>query len=146
MSYTPNIRPIDGKQYIFCDWRRKFVRLTPEEWVRQNILHSLVEDIQYPMSMLAVEQPIKVGSVQKRCDAVVYSPQLTPLCIIEFKAESVALTQQVFDQVAIYNRRLQVEHLLISNGNDTYFCQVLPHTFRFLPTIPTYTELCRNKS
>ena len=145
MTYQPNIKLLNGKQHIFCDWRRKFVRLTPEEWVRQNILHSLVEDFHYPSAMLAVEQPIRVGSVQKRCDAVIYSPTLRPVCIVEFKAESVKLTREVFDQVAVYNRSLQVDNLLISNGVTTCFCRVQPSTYQLLEAIPTYNDLCRNK-
>ena len=117
------------------------MRLTPEEWVRQHILHLLVQNFGYPAARLAVEHPIKVGDLQKRCDAVVMSDTLAPLCIIEFKAESVSLTRRVFDQVAVYNRRLQVPVFIISNGKTTYACRVSKDGYELLQQIPTYEEL-----
>ena len=141
MSWTPNIKTGNGKSQIFCDWRRKFVRLTPEEWVRQQVLHTLVEQYTFPATRIAVEHPIQVGEVQKRCDAVILGAQLQPLCIVEFKAERVGLTQKVFDQVAVYNRRLQVPFFIISNGTTTYACRVTAEGYEFLPDIPSYEEL-----
>ncbi len=141
MPYTPNIKTIDGKQQIFCDWRRKFVRLTPEEWVRQQVLHALVEEFGYPLTRIAVEMAIQVGERKKRCDAVVYDAQLQPVCLIEFKAETVALTQQVFDQAAVYNRELNVGCFLISNGKQTFVCRVTDTGYEFLTEIPAYERL-----
>ncbi len=141
MNWQPRIQTIDGRQQIFCTWRHKFVRLTPEEWVRQHVLHTLVEDYAYPAALIAVEHPIKVGELQKRCDAVILGPQLQALCIIEFKAETVPLTQRVFDQVAVYNRRLQVPFFIISNGKSTYVCRVSSEGYTFRATIPQYGEL-----
>ena len=117
------------------------MRLTPEEWVRQHILHFLVEESGYPQSRIAVEHPIQVGQTKKRCDAVVMGNSLEPLCIIEFKAEKVALTQRVFDQTAVYNRKLQVPYLLISNGKTTCFCKVSDTGYEFLEHIPSYDQL-----
>lgn len=141
MNYSPNITTVNGKEQIFCDWRRKFVRLTPEEWVRQQFLHFLVEDMKYPKSRIAVEYPIEVGEVNKRCDAVVMGEHLEPLCIIEFKAENVELSQRVFDQVAVYNRRLQVKYFVISNLKSTFVCRLTPSYYEFLPSLPAYTNL-----
>ncbi len=141
MPYTPNIKTIDGKQSIFCDWRRKFVRLTPEEWVRQQVLHALVDEFAYPKARIAVEMGIQVGACKKRCDAVVYDAQLGPVCLIEFKAESVPLTQQVFDQAAVYNRELAVKHFIISNGKQTFVCRITPTGYDFLTEIPAYEQL-----
>ena len=140
-EWHPNIRTSEGKEQIFCDWRRKFVRLTPEEWVRQHFLHFLVEEMQFPKARIAVEHPISVGDVQKRCDAVVMGAQLQPLCIIEFKADNVALTQKVFDQVAVYNRKLCVNYFILNNGKQTFACQVTPAGYTFLHDIPTYNNL-----
>ena len=97
---------MDNKQQILCAWRRKYVRLTPEEHVRQTILHALESHYNYPHGLIGVEVPIEVAGLKKRCDAIIYSQQMQPLMLIEFKAESVPLTQQVFDQAAIYNRHL----------------------------------------
>ncbi len=141
MSYTPNIKNIDGKEQIFCEWRRKFVRLTPEEWVRQQVLHALVDEFGYPKARIAVEMGIQVGDRKKRCDAVVYDAQLRPVCLIEFKAETVALTQQVFDQAAVYNRELEVQYFLISNGRQNFVCRVTPNGYDFLTEIPAYEAL-----
>ncbi|MBR1809679.1 MAG: type I restriction enzyme HsdR N-terminal domain-containing protein [Paludibacteraceae bacterium] len=141
MPYTPNIKKIDGKEQILCEWRHKFVRLTPEEWVRQYFLHYMVDDLGYPQARIAVEHPIQVGEVQKRCDAVVMGDRLEPLCILEFKAEDVALSQRVFDQVAVYNRKLNVNYFILSNGKHTYACKVTPVGYEFLDRIPQYSAL-----
>lgn len=144
MSYQPQIKPIDGKDYILCVWRRKYVRLTPEEWIRQNVLHALVDNYHYPQNLIAVEAPIRVGDVQKRCDAIVYNTALQPICLIEFKAPEVALTQKVYDQVAVYNRKVGVRYFLLSNGKEHRACRVEENGFTPLPAIPFYEELWPN--
>ena len=131
----------NNKEQIFCDWRRCWVRLTPEEWVRQQLLHRLVEQLGYPVSLIAVEAPIKVGEVQKRCDALVYKGDMQPLMLIECKAEYVALTQKTLDQAATYNRKLHVPYLLLHNGPQTIVCRVQNKHLEFADTIPTYNEL-----
>ena len=110
-----------GKEQIFCDWRHKWVRLTPEEWVRQQLLHQLVEQLDYPFSLIAVETAITVGDAKKRCDAVVYDHAMQPLVLIECKAETVPLTQKTLDQAITYNRKLHVPYVLLSNGAQTIF-------------------------
>ena len=136
-----NIRTQNGKQYVLCAWRRKYVRLTPEEHVRQTILYALETNYGYPHGLIGVEVPIEVAGLKKRCDAIVYNQQMQPLMLIEFKAETVPLTQQVFDQAAIYNRHLQVPYLMLSNGKDTIVAEVLSTEYRFLAYIPNYQEL-----
>ena len=132
---------MDNKQQILCAWRRKYVRLTPEEHVRQIILHALEDNFAYPHGLIGVEIPIEVAGLKKRCDAIVYSQQMQPLMLIEFKAETVALTQQVFDQAAIYNRHLHVPYLMLSNGKDTIIAKVTETTYQFLNHIPKYSDL-----
>lgn len=138
-------RTVKGKQQIFCDWRRKFVRLTPEEWVRQQILHRLVDEYGYPAALIAVEKSIRVGSVCKRCDAVVYTPSLMPLVLIEFKADTVPITQRVLDQAVIYNRALHVPYLILSNGRESLSTLIGDDgsTITFLESIPTWNQLSR---
>ena len=139
------IRNNDGKEQILCPFRRKWVRLTPEEQVRQVFLHRLVAEHAYPLSHIAVEHPIQVGDMGKRCDAVVLDDRLQPRCIIEFKAPNVTLTEKTFDQIAVYNRRLGVPYLIISNGCQTIVCYVhTNHTLEFLSVIPPYNSLCMN--
>ena len=135
------IRTQNGKQYVLCAWRRRYVRLTPEELVRQTTLQLLVNEFGYPHNLIAVEVPIEVAGVQKRCDAIVYNRQMQPLMLIEFKAPSVHLTQEVFDQAAIYNRKLQVPLLMLCNGRESIVARVLQTQYQFLEQIPAYNTL-----
>ncbi len=136
-----NIKNINGKQYVLCAWRRRYVRLTPEELVRQTTLQLLVDEFGYPHSLIAVEVPIEVAGVQKRCDAIVYNRQMQALMLLEFKAPSVHLMQEVFDQAAVYNRKLQVPLLMLCNGRESIVAQVLPTQYQFLEQIPAYNTL-----
>lgn len=122
---------------IFCPFRRKQVALTPEEHVRQWFLHRLVDEFGYPASLIAVER--QVGT--RRYDAVVFSPQLQPLMLMEFKREDVALTQAVLDQASCYNRTLQVPYLVLSNGLQTIIARVGESGIEFLTEIPTWIQL-----
>ena len=114
-----NTRLQNGKEQIFCAWRHRWVRLTPEEWVRQQLLHYMTGQLDYPASLIAVEKAIRIGDAVKRCDAVVYDAALQPVMIIECKAETVPLTQKTLDQAITYNRKLNVPFLLLSNGAQT---------------------------
>ena len=114
-----NTKDINGKEYVFCAWRRRWVRLTPEEWVRQQFLRRLVDDYHYPAGRIGVEVSIAVGEAKKRCDAVVYDERLQPIVLIECKAEHVALTQRTLDQAITYNRQLSVPYLFLHNGPET---------------------------
>jgi len=128
---------------IFDFIRKKYVALTPEEWVRQNFLKYLVEVKNYPPSLIFLEQTLKVYKRQKRCDAVVYDKKGGPLMIIEFKAPEVAVTQKVFDQIARYNISLNVIYLIVSNGLKHFCCSIdaAAKSYRFLDDIPEYSAL-----
>ena len=130
----------NNKEQIFCEWRRRWVRLTPEEWVRQQLLHRLVEQLGYPASLIAVEQAIRIGEVQKRCDAVIYDHQMKPQMIIECKAETVPLTQKTLDQAIIYNRKLNVPYLMLHNGVQTICIHGTDH---YTSGLPRYADLLR---
>ena len=135
-------RVYNNKEQIFCDWRHRWVRLTPEEWIRQQLLHRLVEQLDFPTSLIAVEQSITVGEASKRCDAVVYDRQMQPLLIIECKAETVPLTQKTLDQAITYNRKLNVPYLLLYNGAQSY----LVHGNNIYTSgLPRYTDLLRSE-
>jgi hypothetical protein len=136
-----NIRTQNGKQYVLCAWRRKYVRLTPEELVRQTTLQLLEDEYGFPHGLVGVEVPIEVAGLKKRCDAIVYNQQMQPLMLLEFKAPTVPLTQEVFDQAAIYNRHLQVPYLMLCNGQNSVVAQVLESQYQFLPAIPIYSKL-----
>ena len=134
-------KTVNSKAHIFCAWRRRFVRLTPEEWVRQQVLESLETQCGYPHSLIAVEVPIEVAGLQKRCDAIVYSPKMQPLMLLEFKADTVPLTQQVLDQAAVYNRQLHVPYLVLSNGTQSVAVRVLQNQYEYLNQIPLWSQL-----
>ena len=138
-------RVFQGKEHIFCEWRHRWVRLTPEEWVRQQLLHRMVE-MGYPASLIAVEAAITVGAAKKRCDAVVYDRSMTPLMLIECKAETVPLTQKTLDQALTYNRRLNVPYLVLHNGPQTIFVTIEPNgTNTITQRLPRYADLLRRE-
>lgn len=123
--------------------RRKYVSLTPEEWVRQHFVHFLMEHKGYPMALMANEVALKIGNKPLRADSVLYGRDLRPRMIVEYKAPSVAITQQVFDQVMAYNLLLHVDYLVVSNGLQHYCCKVdyVSGSCSFLQDIPMYTDL-----
>ncbi|HOY31504.1 MAG TPA: type I restriction enzyme HsdR N-terminal domain-containing protein [Bacteroidales bacterium] len=128
---------------IFDTIRKKYVALTPEEWVRQNFLRYLVVEKKYPASLIRIEHPLKVYKLQKRCDAVVCDNKGHPLVIVEFKSPDVALNQAVFDQISRYNIALKVKYLIVSNGMEHYCCIVdtKSRSCHFLDNIPEYSAL-----
>ena len=128
----------NGKEQIFCEWRHRWVRLTPEEWVRQQLLHRLVEQLGYPSSLIAVEASIVVGEAKKRCDAILYNTSMQPKMLIECKAETVPLTQKTLDQAVTYNRRLNVPYLLLHNGVQSVFVDLTQENLHFSDTIPPF--------
>ena len=138
-----NIRTQNGKQYVLCAWRRRYVRLTPEELVRQTTLQLLVDEYGYPHNLIAVEVPIEVAGIQKRCDAIIYNQHMQPLMLIEFKAPSIHLTQEVFDQATIYNRTLHVPILMLCNGRESIVAQIHATQYQFIDHIPAYNILTK---
>ena len=138
-SYPAKIQVRNGKNVIFDPLRKKYVALTPEEWVRQQLLHHMVEQLAYPSSLIGVEVAITVGEVKKRCDAVVYNQDLQPLMLIECKAETVPITQKTLDQALTYNRKLNVPYLILYNGPQTVFVHVPSQSAS--SSIPHYSTL-----
>ncbi len=127
--------------------RRKYVRLTPEEWVRQHFVHYLVEQKGYPAALLANEIQLKVGEKTLRADSVLYTRQLRPQMIIEYKAPHITITQKVFNQISVYNMLLHVDFLVVSNGIDHYICKMDYDNKKcmFLEEIPDYTGISEEK-
>lgn len=120
--YQPKIKKEDNRELIFDESRKRWVVLTPEEWVRQNFLQYLFQVKKYPASLMAVEKEIKLGELKKRFDVVVYDRNSKPWMIIECKEMGVTLDKKVLDQVLRYNLTLQVPYLVITNGS---FCMAL---------------------
>ena len=141
--YNINIKNIDGQRKIFDVLRRKFIILTPEEWVRQHFVHLLIDHKHYPTSLLANEVALQIGDKVIRADSVLYDTQLRPRMILEYKAPHIKLSQKVFDQIAAYNLLLHVDYLVVSNGIDSYICKMdyENQAYKFLKDIPNYEEL-----
>lgn len=142
-AYNFRIIKKNEKPFIFDDLRKKFVALTPEEWVRQHFIRFLIEVKHYPASFIAIEKQLVINGLKKRCDAVVYSRNAEPLMIIEFKATTVSIAQQTFDQAAVYNSKLKVDYFIISNGLKHYCCRLDKNVlqYNFLDDIPDFDSL-----
>ena len=141
--YQIRVKETGGRKQIFDILRRKYVALTPEEWVRQHFIHYLIEHKNYPAPLLANEVPLQIGEKRMRADSVLYDNQLHPRIIIEYKAPNITLTQKVFDQITVYNLLLHVDYLIVSNGMTTYICKMdyEKQTYKFLETIPNYENI-----
>lgn len=141
--YQIRVKETHGRKQIFDILRRKYVALTPEEWVRQHFIHYLVEHKNYPSSLLANEVSLQIGEKRMRADSVLYDNQLHPRMIIEYKAPNITLTQKVFDQITVYNLLLHVDYLIVSNGMTTYICKMdyEKQTYKFLEAIPNYKNI-----
>ena len=145
-----NLPPFDMKlsgtrerMKVFDILRRRYVALTPEEWVRQHFVNYLINHLGYPAPLLANEVQLTVGEKHLRADTVLFSRDMRPRMIVEYKAPSVAITPDVFNQIAVYNTLLHVDYLVVSNGVEHY-CRRIDYTTGqalSLDNIPTYDML-----
>lgn len=131
----------NGTLYIFDVIRKKFVVVTPEEWVRQNMIHYLISEKQIPPSMISVEKQLVLNNTKKRTDVVVYNALLKPLLIIECKAPAIAVNQLTINQVSNYNLTLKVPFVLLTNGLNHICLKLNEENYDVLKTIPNYMEL-----
>lgn len=141
-TYKHKLKHIDGEVYIFDRIRKKDIILTPEEWVRQNLIQYLIQDKGFPSGLISVEAGLKVNTLNRRYDALVYSRNGNANVLIECKAPEVNVNKKVFDQVLAYNLEICAPYLLVSNGIKHFFLgRGNNETFSFLPTIPNFDEL-----
>jgi len=142
-EYSFRIKTTEGKSFIFDSLRKKFVRLTPEEWVRQNFVQFLVTEKKFSSSLIAVEAGVKVNNNPQRADMVVFNRLGNPALVAEFKAPEVKISQQTFDQIVRYNMQLKVKFLIVSNGLEHYCCQInyADNTYAYLPEIPDFAVI-----
>ena len=140
-EYSFKIRNTEGKPFIFDVFRKKYVRLTPEEWVRQNFIQFLVTEKNYSPSLLVVEGSVKVNNNPQRADLIVFDRSGNPALVAEFKAPEVKISQHTFDQIVRYNMQLKVKFLIVSNGLEHYCCSVnyAENTYAYLPGIPDFS-------
>jgi hypothetical protein len=131
----------NGQQQIFDPVRKKFVALTPEEWVRQHVIAYLHKEKKYPLSLLIVEKEFTYNKLSKRADIVACDNKGAPVLMVECKSYDVPISQEVFDQIVRYNLVMKVRVLLITNGNNIYCCSLEGGNYKALEHIPSYQEL-----
>lgn len=134
----PSIKTAEGKESVFCIIRKRWILLTPEEWVRQNFLQYLIETLQYPASLIAVEKQLMLGDVKKRFDIVVYDKDTKPFMIIECKEMDVPLSENVLQQVLRYNTNIQARYLIITNGSYCVGFEKMSDWFEEINTMPVF--------
>lgn len=132
-----------GRTKIWDTLRRRYVVLTPEEWVRQHFVAYLIGEKSYSPALMANEVRISLNGMSRRCDTVIYRRDLKPRVIVEYKRPDVKITQQVFAQICRYNLVMQVDYLIVSNGLEHYCCRMnyAQQTYEFLDQIPVFGEL-----
>ncbi len=139
-------RIYNGRKEIFDPVRRKFVVLTPEEWVRQVFVDYLIHQKKYPAGLISIENEVKGHYKKSRTDIRVYNTQKDVLMVIECKAPEIKLSNQVFEQASRYNMQLKAPWLVITNGKE-YFCAHINHksnSSEFINEIPQYNEINQN--
>lgn len=141
--YDIKLRKRGDRLMILDDIRRRYVALTPEEYVRQHFVHYLTEHLAYPPELLANEVRLQIGDKTLRADSLVYNRELHPIMIIEYKAPNIAISKKVFDQISDYNFLLHVDYLVVSNGMEIYCCKMdfESHKYVFIEGVPDYQNL-----
>jgi hypothetical protein len=141
-TFKPLFKSIGQKKYIFDRFRKKFVTLNPEEWVRQHVANYLVDYQGVPVSLVAIESPIKYNNMHKRADIIVYTKRHVPGLVVECKAPEIKLSTETFWQVATYNMVLKAPYLLVTNGLESYlFCiDLQTNQMKELDKLPNFLE------
>lgn len=139
-GYSFRFKSSENKVSVFDQIRKKFIFLTPEEWVRQHCINYLIIDKKFPRSLINVEKQIKVNDLIRRYDIIVFHPNGKINMIVECKAPSIKISQPVFDQIARYNLTLKADFLMLTNGFEHYYCQLdyENEKYHFLRDIPDY--------
>jgi type I site-specific restriction endonuclease len=137
-KYEFRFKNKENKTVIFDAVRKKFIQLTPEEWVRQHCLQFLMQEKKIPKSLINVEKKIELNGLDKRYDIVVFKPNGKISLIVECKAPKIKITQTVFDQIARYNLALNADYLMLTNGLNHYYCQMdyAAQKYNFLRELP----------
>lgn len=143
LSPDLRLRLMERGVEIYDSLRKKWLLLTPEEWVRQNFCHFLHRELGYPAGLMANEVSLKLNGTSRRCDTVVYDKALHPMMIIEYKAPEIQITKETFEQIGRYNLVLEVDYIVVSNGMHHYCCKLdkSSGSYHFLKGIPPYQEL-----
>ncbi len=141
-TYGFRLKSSENKVHIFDVIRKKFVVLLPEEWVRQHVVHYLMAEKKYPKSLINVEKQLTLNATKKRYDIVVFNSDGSIHLLVECKAPSVPIDQNVFDQIARYNMQLRATYLMVTNGLDHFYCKTDPRKeqYTFLRNIPDFNR------
>jgi hypothetical protein len=139
-EYQYRFKNKENKLAIFDEIRKKFILVTPEEWVRQNCVHYLMNELNYPKSHINVEKLVKINGINKRYDIVIFNTIGEIEVLIECKATSINISQTTFDQIAQYNLKLKAKYLMVTNGLNHYFCQMdfENEKYLFLENLPKF--------
>lgn len=142
-SYSFRTKQEAGKTYIFDQIRKKYLLLTPEEWVRQHFIRYLIAEKGFPPALMVIERGLQVNQNPFRADLLVCDRSGTPLLVVEFKAPAVRISQEAFDQIARYNMQFRVPYLIVSNGLSHFCCKLdfTAETYLFLKEIPDFKAL-----
>ncbi|TZF81492.1 type I restriction enzyme HsdR N-terminal domain-containing protein [Pedobacter sp. BS3] len=141
-AYPFRMKTENDKVFIFDELRKKYLVLTPEEWVRQHFINYLVLEKKYPKTLVQLEAGLKLNQLQKRTDVVVFNPHGQKILLVECKAPSVKITQKTFDQIARYNMVHKISLLAVTNGIQHIYCRIdfEKQTYQFLPDLPEYSR------
>lgn len=141
-KYDFRFKSSQNSALIFDMVRKKFVVLTPEEWVRQHVLTFLTLEKKYPLSHINVEKQIVYNGLRKRYDIVIFNPNGTIHLLVECKAPHINISQTTFDQIAQYNFKLNASYLMVTNGLEHYMCQMnfQEEKYKFLKEIPEFSR------
>ena len=139
-TYPFRFKNSENKVSIFDEIRKKFIILTPEEWVRQHVVHYLINEKKYPKSLINVEKVLTINKLRKRYDVVVFNPDGSIHILVECKAPEVKISQATFDQIARYNMTMKARFLNVTNGLSHYYCQMdfENEKYEFLQSLPDY--------
>ena len=144
-QYQTRLKEENGTTMVFGIIRKKYLVLTPEEWVRQHFVSYLIEHLSYPKALITVEQGLRYNSRQKRSDIIVFDRKGKPLVLVECKATSFALNQKVMEQAMMYNKTIRAPYIMITNGIESS-CMYLNEAeskVQFLPEIPSFNDICK---
>ena len=142
-SYSFTIKEENKKTKIFDEIRKKYLVLTPEEWVRQNVIKYLVEEKGYPKGLIAIEKGLSLNGLKKRTDILIYDKNGAPVLMVECKAPSIKINQDTFDQIGRYNINFKLPYLFVTNGMQHYIAKVdfEEERFSFLKEVPNYESI-----
>ncbi|MCB0507090.1 MAG: type I restriction enzyme HsdR N-terminal domain-containing protein [Chitinophagales bacterium] len=141
MPTAPKIKIENNVRFIWCIVRKKWIQLTPEENVRQYILHQFVDKFQFPLKYISVEKMFEVIGLKKRYDIVVFNQALQAKILVECKAENIEINDKTLRQISIYNLQLKVPYLLVSNGKKSFYFEIKNDKINSISTFPTFENL-----